>query len=128
MNVLIIDTSSWISYFKKGGNIIDIALKESRVYITPVIASELLSGVSNKKDQVGLIDLFNELPICGLTIDHWYKTGKLRAKLLQSGFTISTPDAHICQAVLDIDGYLLSEDKIFHKIAPLIKLKLAKHN
>ena len=65
MNALLIDTSIWISYFK-GTPFpeIDLALKEGRVYMTGLIASELLSGVSNSKEKKQLETFVKELPLC----------------------------------------------------------------
>ncbi len=125
MNVLLIDTSSWISYFKNGDDAIDLALQEGRVYITPVIAAELLSGTANAGNRQKMIDLFNELPFCGESREHWYDTGNLRSMLFQKGYTVSTPDCHISQAVLDIQGYLKTEDKIFSKIQTIVGFRLA---
>lgn len=126
VNVLLVDTSSWINYFKRGDTGIDIALKEGRVYTTPVIAAELLSGTSNKKNQKKLISFLDELPMCGDSREHWYQAGKLRASLFKAGFSVSTPDCHICQAALDLEGYLKTDDQIFRKIEKVAGVRLVE--
>ncbi|MEW6055793.1 MAG: PIN domain-containing protein, partial [Bdellovibrionota bacterium] len=45
MNVLVVDTSVWISYFAgKPLSDLDLALKEGRVHLSPVVLAELLSA------------------------------------------------------------------------------------
>ncbi len=125
MNVIVVDTSSWILYFR-GQNFsnIDLALKEGRVFLPPIVAAELLSGALNRKQRENLLGFINELPFCDTPPEHWIKVGTLRAMLYRQGFSVSTPDAHIAQCCLDLDGYLLTQDKIFKKVAALIKLRM----
>lgn len=125
MNVLIVDTSVWISYF--AGNQqrnIDVALAEGRVYLPVIVVSELLSGKMNSSQEKSLLSFLEELPLCAHDFEHWKRVGVLRRRLLQKGFEISTPDAHVAQCAVDLDGYLASEDKIFGKIASFCGFKM----
>jgi tRNA(fMet)-specific endonuclease VapC len=125
VNVLVVDTSAWISYLRgKQHEDLDSALQEGRAYLTPVVAAELLSGVKNHRDQKAMADFLEDLPLCRCDPKHWFRTGELRAHLLAAGITMSTPDAHIAQCTLDLKGYLLSEDAIFKKIEKMISLRL----
>ena len=125
MNVLIVDTSYWISYFSgEDCDDLDLGLQEGRVYLPPVVLAELFSGKMNPGQIVQLEELLRELPLCNNDFDHWLRVGKLRRKLLAAGYTVSTPDAHIAQCALDLNGYLLTKDSIFKKIHKLISLKL----
>ena len=125
MNVLIIDTSSWITYLSgKPQRDIDLALAEGRVYIPCLTIAELLSARFSSSKRAQLVDFLTELPICDCSFGHWARVGQLRSRLLSEGFSVSTPDAHIAQSCLDLDGYLVSEDAIFRKIAKAIKLRL----
>lgn len=125
MNVLVVDTSTWISYFKgKKNDDLDLALQEARVYLPPIVIAELLSGKMKNHEKTQLKDFLSELPICLSDFDHWARVGDLRASLLKQGLTVSTPDAHIAQCALDLKGYLLTEDTIFQKISHEIELKL----
>jgi predicted nucleic acid-binding protein len=125
VNVLVVDTSSWISYFKnKHTAEIDLGLKEGRVHLAPIVLAELLSGKLKQTEKVQLLDFLKELPLCTCDFEHWLRVGELRATLLAKGVTISTPDAHVAQCTLDLDGYLATEDKIFTKIPSLTPLKL----
>ncbi|MBI4926035.1 MAG: PIN domain-containing protein [Bdellovibrio sp.] len=125
MNVIIVDTSAWISYFKNTLNDdLDLALKESRVYLPPLVAAELLSSNLNSLKRTSLMDFLLELQLCTCNLEHWMRVGELRAELSKQGLHISTPDAHIAQCTIDVSGYLLTEDKIFNKIANIKTIKL----
>lgn len=125
MNVIVVDTSSWIKYFAGENNPdLELALKEARVYLPAIVVAELLSARMSEKNKSELIAFLKELPLCESTFDHFLKVGELRASLAKSGFNISTPDAHIAQCTLDLDGYLMSEDKIFEKVSKKIDLRI----
>lgn len=123
MNV-IVDTSIWIDFFK-GGLFpeVESALKEGMVYLTPLIASELISGVRTAPEEKELLDWIRTLPLVETLLSHWINVGHLRSKCQKKGVTISTPDAHIAQATLDIAGVLYTSDSIFSKIPESLKLK-----
>jgi len=122
---MIVDTSAWIPYFAGESNDeIDLALKEGRVWLSPIVAAELLSAPLSPADRNALIDFLAELPLCRCELDHWSKVGALRGSCAKAGIKISTPDAHVAQCALDLDGYLLTRDKVFSKIGRQSKLKL----
>ncbi|MEK7705820.1 MAG: PIN domain-containing protein [Myxococcota bacterium] len=125
MSALVIDTSSWISYFAgRGGESIDEALAEARAYLTPVVAAELLSGTLTRRERRDLEELLTDLPLCVCDREHWFRVGRLRGELRRRGLTVSTPDAHVAQATLDLRGVLLSEDRVFAQIASHVPLAL----
>ncbi|MEK6704285.1 MAG: PIN domain-containing protein [Bdellovibrionota bacterium] len=125
MNVIIVDTSSWISYFKGIPNDdIDLGLKEGRVYLSPIVVAELLSAQLASSDRVELADFLKELPLCEVHFEHWKKVGELRARLSKKGINVSTPDSQIAQCTIDLNGYLLTEDAVFKKIASATPLRL----
>lgn len=123
MNV-IVDTSTWIDFFK-GGLFPEIenALQEGRVYLTPLIASELISGVRTTSEEKELLDWIQTLPLVETPLSHWINVGRLRNKCQKKGVNTSTPDAHIAQSALDIAGILYASDSIFSKLPESIKLK-----
>lgn len=126
MNVLVVDTSAWISYFNgKSVAHLELALKEGRVYLSPIVAAELLSSRLTSEKREELETFLRELPVCDGSFDHWSRVGKLRAMCASKGIQVSTPDAHVAQCSLDLEGYLLTEDRIFKKLAEQIPLKLA---
>ena len=128
MNVIIVDTSSWISYFnddfRESHADVDLALKEGRVYLPPIVAAELLSSRLKTSERARLIDFLKELPLCEISFDHWSRVGELRARLAAKELEISTPDAHVAQCAIDLGGYLLSEDGVFKKVSSVASLRI----
>lgn len=123
MNV-IVDTSIWIDFFK--GVLfpeVETALQEGSVYLTPLIASELISGVRTTREEKELLGWIQTLPVVETPLSHWINVGHLRNKCQKKGVNTSTPDAHIAQSTLDIAGILYASDSIFSKIPESIKLK-----
>ena len=125
MSALVVDTSSWISYFKSLKNTeINEALIEARVHLPPLVLSELLSAKISATEQKKLIDFLSDLNEYKADFNHWVRVGELRREMSRIGIHLSTPDAHIAQTAIDLNAALLSEDKIFHLIKKHTKLKL----
>ncbi len=125
MSALVVDTSSWVSYFASSGpSVIDEALAEGRVFLPPLVAAELVSGRLTARQLAELQSFLSDLPLCVVDFDHWLRVGLLRAQLFAVGLSVSTPDAHIAQCALDLQGDLLSEDGIFSKVAKTTVLKV----
>jgi predicted nucleic acid-binding protein len=121
VSALIVDTSSWISYFAGRGRpeLIDEALQEGRVHLPLVVAGELCSGTLTRSDLDALEDFLRDLPMAGMELEHWCRVGRLRARVRQEGLTLSTPDAHVAQCTFELEGALLTEDAVFSKITDL---------
>jgi predicted nucleic acid-binding protein len=66
----------------------------------------------------------SDLPALGIDPEHWFRVGKLRSDLRSRGLSVSTPDAHVAQCALDMDAALLTEDRVFEKIAKAVPLRL----
>jgi predicted nucleic acid-binding protein len=126
VSALVIDASSWIDYFASGHNAaaIEDALADGRVYLPPIVAAELLSGELDKRDLGALESLLKDLPLCDTSIEHWFRVGRLRCKLLTAGETVSTPDAHVAQCAIDLAATLMSEDRVFQRMAKRVGLRL----
>lgn len=123
MSALVVDTSSWISYLAgRDSPAIRDALGDGRLHLPPIVAAELLSGTLSARDARELQALLADLPLCQADLAHWIRVGALRASLRRSGLAISTPDAHVAQCALDLQGELLTEDAIFKRVP---KLRLA---
>lgn len=128
MNAVIVDTSSWIHYFKdRDYPEIDSALSNGHLYLPPIVAAELTSGQLSPSKRAALVDFLRDLPLIEVTFDHWIRVGELRQKAAHKGLPVSTSDAHIAQCCLDFDACLITEDKIFKKIKlamPQLGLKI----
>jgi len=118
---------------------LDNALQEGRVFLSPVVAAELMSGHLTKAKQGELANFLRDLPLCDADVEHWLRVGILRSQLARKGLSVSTPDAHVAhahvahahvahahvaQCAIDLDGYLLTEDKIFKRLAKPWGLRL----
>lgn len=127
MNAVVVDTSSWVSYFSGRGKKekdIELALQEGRVFVPPLVIAELLSGKLNKRQHQVLYDMLIDLPMCEVGFEHWVRVANLRRSLARKGISIAVPDAHIAQCAIDLDCYLISEDGIFKRVMNILKLKL----
>ncbi len=126
MSALVVDTSSWIAWLAGGGSpLLAEALQEARVVLPVVVAAELLSGRLGAAERDELQDMLADLPALGVDLDHWFRVGRLRAELAARGLTVSTPDAHVALCALDVNGLLLTEDRVFVRVAELVPLRLA---
>ena len=126
MSALVVDTSSWIAWLAGGGSsLVDEALEEGRLHLPVVVAAELLSGRLDASERAELQDMLSDLPAVGTDPEHWFRVGKLRAGLRARGLSVSTPDAHVAQCAIDTGGVLLTEDRVFEKIAKVVPLKVA---
>ena len=126
MSALVVDTSSWIAWLSGGGSpLVEPALEEGRVHVPMVVAAELLSGRLDRSERADLEDLLSDLPALGSGLEHWFRVGKLRSDLWRKGLSVSTPDAHVAQCALDAEADLLTEDRVFERIAKVVPLRLA---
>lgn len=126
MSALVVDTSSWIAWLAGGGSsLVDEALEEGRLHLPVIVAAELLSGRLSDSERAELQDMLSDLPAIGVDPEHWFRVGKLRAGLRAEGLSVSTPDAHVAQCAIDTGGVLLSEDRVFEKVARVVPLRLA---
>lgn len=126
MSALVVDTSSWIAWLAGGGSsLVDEALEEGRLHLPVLVAAELLSGRLAAAERAELQDMLTDLPAVGTDLEHWFRVGKLRAELRAGGLSVSTPDAHVAQCAIDTGGVLLTEDRVFEKIAKVAPLRVA---
>jgi hypothetical protein len=126
VSALVVDTSSWIAWLAGGGSpLVDEALEEGRLHLPVIVAAELLSGRLEASERAELRDMLSDLPALGTDPEHWFRVGQLRADLRARGLSVSTPDAHVAQCALDEGGVLLTEDRVFEKIAKVLPLRLA---
>jgi predicted nucleic acid-binding protein len=91
------------------------------------VSAELLSGRLDESERAELQDMLSDLPPLGTDPAHWFRVGELRAGLRARGLSVSTPDAHVARSAIEIEigGHLLTEDRVFEKIAKVVPLRLA---
>ena len=123
---VVADTSAWIDFFAgRDTPALDAALAEAAVVLPPIVIAELISGARRRRDRAAIVDLLRELPLHETPLEHWFRVGELRLRLRAKGLSVSTPDAHVAQCALDRDALLLSNDRVFVKVAALTDLRLA---
>jgi hypothetical protein len=104
---------------------VDEALEEGRLHLPVIVSAELLSGRLDDSERAELQDMLSDLPAVGTDPVHWFQVGRLRAGLRAKGLSVSTPDAHVAQCAIETGGVLLTEDRVFEKIAKVVPLRLA---
>lgn len=73
-----------------------------------------------------MVAFLGDLELADTPFTHWTAVGHLRSMLAARGLAVSTPDAHVAQCALDLDGILLSQDGVFGKIADVTPLRVQR--
>jgi predicted nucleic acid-binding protein len=125
VSAIVVDTSIWIDFFRGMAlPALEGALKSGTAILSPVVAAELLSAPLSGRHRNDLKSFLEDLPIHPTPFGHWAEVGALRANLAKRGFTVSTPDAHVAQCALEMQGFLWTRDKIFTLIAEKVSIRL----
>ena len=126
MSGLVVDTSVWIDFLAgRPVGALEDALLQGVVTLPPMVVAELVSGARIAKQRAAVTDLVHDLPVLATPVDHWIRVADLRRQLAEKGIAISTPDAHVAQCTIDLDGLLLTRDAVFDKIARHSGLRIA---
>lgn len=122
---VVVDTSIWVEYFRgSGASELDGLLADGLVLLAPVVAAELLSAPLTRRERREVVDIMAGLPLHPTPLAHWCAVGELRARLMQAGLSVSTPDAHVAQCAIDTRAALWSKDAIFRRLAGKVALNL----
>ena len=125
MSGVVVDTSVWIEFLAgRAVPSLEEALQNSLVVLPPLVVAELISGARREKEKKAIERLILDLPIHETPLAHWIQVGELRRALMNNGFSVSTPDAHVAQCALDRNAVLLSRDAVFPRIARLSSLRV----
>jgi len=119
------DTSSLVAYIHGEGGpdveLVDRALSEYSLVLSPVTVTELLSGPLVTRSLENFI-----LGILRLEIKpgYWERAGKLRADLIRRGYRPKIADTLIAQSCLDHDVPLITRDRDFSSLQKVAGLRL----
>lgn len=119
---IVVDTSSWISYFRGLERDVDLdqVLREGRVWLTPLVVAELYSGFkSHELAKKRFQKFIEDLPLVECDLSHWVRVGDLRSRFQSRGLSVTLVDAHIAQSAIDLRGWLMTEDELFIKMAKI---------
>jgi len=129
MNEVLPDTSVWVLFFRKSGSpevkaALAQALREMRVYLSPVVAAELLRGARSQQEFQELKQDLLALPEAPNGSAVWIRAGELGQILKKNGLTVPLPDLAIA-ASAELGGLeLWHADRHFEAIAEVANLKL----
>jgi predicted nucleic acid-binding protein len=85
-------------------------ISEGRAYLSPVVATEILSRPHLDED---LIQVLQSLPLLEIQKDYWYRAGLLRAQVKRDGLKANLADTLIAQSCIDHDIPLITYDRDF---------------
>lgn len=120
------DTSTWIAFLQgetgEDTEILDQALADRQVLMSPVVLTELLS---DPKLPSAVAATLCEVPLVEITAGFWTRAGALRAKALAKRRKARLADALIAQICIDRDIPLLTRDRDFRAFTEAAGLNLA---
>ena len=124
MSVLV-DTSIWIDYFRKGNNFekLDFLIDENLVVINDLILTELIPflKVKNQRKVIKLLHNINKLEL----IINWEQIAEYQYKCLKSGINgVGIPDLIIAQNAKQNHCEIYSLDNHFQLFQDIFKIKL----
>ena len=123
MDLVLVDTSVWINFFKGQETASSLFLKNNLTNIIiatcPVIIQEVLQGVLHDKEFKRVSSYFNTLTrLTGNPYELAHDAAALYREIRKKGFTIRKPnDCLIAIYAIKNDVRLLHDDKDFHFIA-----------
>jgi predicted nucleic acid-binding protein len=125
-NVLV-DTSAWVEYFRKGEGPaavhLDHLLEERQAALCGVVEMELLQGARSEEKNM-LQDLLAALPYVEADRADYQTAGELLAGLRAKGLRVPATDALIAALCLRRSINLLTLDKHFDLIHQVKKIKI----
>jgi predicted nucleic acid-binding protein len=128
----LVDTSVWVE-FLRGEKIVlkrrlEKLLDENRAVVSGIILAELLTGISNEKDQRFLEECFLGLPWLETTRMIFTTAGKMGSALRKKGITLPLSDLLIAALAKAHSLTVLTMDNHFQTLAkPLgVQMELLK--
>ncbi len=132
MSEYLVDTSVWVE-FLRGEKIaikqrLEKLLDENRAVVAGIILAELLTGISDEKDQRFLEECFFGLPCLETTREIFAMAGKMGAALRKKGITMPLSDLLIAALAKAHGLTVLTLDNHFQTLArPLgVQMELLK--
>jgi predicted nucleic acid-binding protein len=124
---ILVDTSIWIDYFRKGNNSqdLDSLIDENLLVTNEIILAELVPYLKIKK-QAKVIHLLYEINQILLNIN-WQEIIEFQVNCLKNGVNgVGVPDLIIAQNAQQYNCKVYSLDKHFRFLGQVLKVKLHK--
>jgi tRNA(fMet)-specific endonuclease VapC len=127
---ILLDTNAYVALMQGHTGVADRVRRATRVYLSAIVAGELLFGFQNgsryEKNIGELEEFFNNpfvefLSVSYITADRF---GRISASLKQKGTPLPSNDIWIAAHAMESGSELLSFDRHFEKIEGLIWQKL----
>jgi predicted nucleic acid-binding protein len=119
------DTSTWIAFLKgesgEDAELLDQALADQQVLMSPVVLTELLSDPKLGSDVASTL---SEIPLIEIREGYWQRAGLLRAQVLAKRRKARLGDALIAQSCVDRGVPFLTRDRDFRAFAEAAGLDL----
>ncbi|HEV8611610.1 MAG TPA: PIN domain-containing protein [Thermoanaerobaculia bacterium] len=127
MNLAVIDTSAWISYFRGDGSAvrrIDPVLADGTAAVTGPIVAEVLSGAATRAEFEHLRELFRGLERLADPPELWDRVAEARYALARKGHQGALVDLAIAVTCHEGGDRLVTRDRGFRAIARVIPIEL----
>ncbi|MDP1809129.1 MAG: PIN domain-containing protein [Actinomycetota bacterium] len=128
-NLILIDTSVWIEYFRKKNpvfNQINELAENQQLASLKLIMAELIQGARSQSEVEVINDLAEVATILSEPPDAWRKAGTLSFDLRRDGKTVGLADCYIAVVAQAYGSPLYSFDKHFEIISESIDILLYK--
>src|SRR5438128_1818666 len=124
MNKVLIDSSVWINYFRKGKSTVvepvNLLLDEDRAALCGMVELEILQGLRGK-EHIKIQDLFQALHFIESTREDYVAAGMMLNQLRSKGISIPSSDCLIAAQCIRCDLPLFTLDNDFKNIHALKK-------
>lgn len=129
MSEILVDTSAWVEFFhdppSRWGEMVNLLLGEKRVCTTGLVMVELISGARDQTEFNRLKMDLEALPRLDPLPTLWEDMAKSRWRLKMRGLSgISIPDLIVAHVALAHDKTLLTLDRDFWRMRPVLGLRL----
>jgi predicted nucleic acid-binding protein len=123
---VMVDTSAWIQYFRRGEGAVSDAIEglldENRVVLCGMVELELLRGVRPHERKM-LRDLLGALDYAETMREDFAEAGGRLCRLRQKGITIPASDGLIAAVCFRLNLHLLTLDLHFDHLPEVKRLK-----
>ena len=118
---ILVDTSAWITSFKKAGDpdlmeFLKGSIVSGRVVTCPLIVLELIQGCRTERERGSLRTQLESLDLLSVTPPVWERAYDLGFSLRRKGVTVPVVDVVIAAVALENDVLLLHEDRHYELI------------
>ena len=120
---VIVDTSAWIQYFRRGKSLeaseVRSLLDSDNVVLVGVVYAELLRGTRSDEQRETLVDSLQALPYVETDMETWRLAGEVLSSLERKGQRIPLPDALIAAIAIRNGLSVYTQDSHFSRISIL---------